>query len=407
MSSGVAMEAATTRPARFLLHTIYFIYFFCGMTLCFEGVFLPEFKEYFGLNYQQQMYTMFAKNIPFLLAVAVGYLLRFVGYKNCLTIAMTLFSAGTLLLVPGLRSGHYGVVLLGFLLIGIGFNFQLVAGNPMLSALGPKKDASSRLNLGNALGAVAQIIAPATISLIIPAAVVTVDGKLPYIEGLFVALGAVLAGVALITLIAKSAEVSGGSQTGLGATAGASIWSQPRVVLGFVTIFLVLGTEAGLFGLYRNYLEHPAIAGMAARDSQRMFTAYFGLFALGRMVASWAQRRIRPSTHLLCHLLGALACLLVIVSARGVAAIVAVTAMGFFVSILFPTLYAIAIENMGERTGQVSGLLTMGFVGCAVLPVVQGRLADAIGLQTSYAIGFIAYLFAIAYALKYGAGKAA
>jgi FHS family L-fucose permease-like MFS transporter len=384
-----------------LLYMIYFIYFFCGMTLCFEGVFLPEIKEYFKLNYQEQMYTMFAKNISFVLAVGIGYLLRYIGYKRCLTIAMTLFSAGTLLLIPGLRGGQYAVMLLGFLTIGIGFNFQLVAGNPLLSALGPAKDASSRLNLGNALGAFAQIIAPATISFIIPVAVVTVIGKLPYIEGLFLVLGTVLAGVALTTTAMKDVDISESFQATSAAPLTGSLWSRPRAVLGFVAIFLVLGTEAGLFGFYRNYLEDPAIAGLTAPESQRMFTVYFAVFAMGRLVASWVQKKIAPATHLIYHLLGAMVCLAVAVFAKGAAAVAAVTAIGFFVSILFPTLYAIAIENMGDLTGQVSGLLTMGFVGCAVLPVLQGKLADTVGLQPSYAIGFVAYLFAVLYTFRY------
>ncbi len=134
-----------------MLSLVYFIFFFCGLTQCFEGVFLPEFKVYFGLGYQQQMYTMFAKNIPFLLAVGIGYLIRYVGYRACMTVAMALFSAGTLMLIPGLRTGRYEIVLLGFFLIGLGFNCELVAGNPMLSALGPAAQASSRLNFGNAL----------------------------------------------------------------------------------------------------------------------------------------------------------------------------------------------------------------------------------------------------------------
>src|SRR5581483_1113707 len=162
------MTAPETRSVRGLLYTVYFIYFFCGMALCFEGAFNPEFKEYFHLNYQQQQYTTFAKNIPFALAVVIGFLLPRAGYKNCLSIAMALFATGTLLLVPGLRSGNYTLVLVAFFVIGMGFNFQLVAGNPLLSGLGPPDGGSSRLNLGNALGAIAQIIAPFLLTLIIP-----------------------------------------------------------------------------------------------------------------------------------------------------------------------------------------------------------------------------------------------
>jgi FHS family L-fucose permease-like MFS transporter len=390
------------RTVQALLYAVYFIYFFCGMTQCFEGVFLPEFKEYFQLNYQQQMYTMFAKNIPFILAVAIGYLVKRVGYKNCMTLAMALFGAGTLVLIPGLQTHSYQLVLLGFFLIGVGFNCELVAGNPMLSALGPAKDASSRLNLGNALGAVAQIIAPAALSLIIPTAVVSVQGKLPYMQGLFAALGITLLAVALVTALMRNVDIAASfmeAPGAVGSNAG-NIWTNVHLLWGFLVIFLTLGVEAGLFSFYRNYLEDPAVAGLSAHQSQRMFTIYFALFAAGRLAGAWMQRRIRPAAHLFLCLVAALVCLAGVVLSKGYVAVAAVTAIGFFISVFFPTLYALAISGMGVRTGQASGLLTMGFVGCAFVPVVQGRLADAIGLQNSYVLGIGAYLIAGLYAFQ-------
>ncbi len=390
------------RTVQALLYAVYFIYFFCGMTQCFEGVFLPEFKEYFQLNYQQQMYTMFAKNIPFILAVAIGYLVKRVGYKNCMTLAMALFGAGTLVLIPGLRTHSYQLVLLGFFLIGVGFNCELVAGNPMLSALGPAKDASSRLNLGNALGAVAQIIAPATLSLIIPAAVVSVRGKLPYMQGLFAALGISLLAVALVTALMRNVDVAASFTEAPDAVGskGGNIWTNVHLLAGFFVIFLTLGVEAGLFSFYRNVLEDPAVAGLTAHQSQRMFTIYFTLFAAGRLAGAWTQRRIRPAAHLLLCLVAALVCLAGVVLSKGYVAVAAVTAIGFFISVIFPTLYALAIGGMGARTGQASGLLTMGFVGCAFVPVLQGRLADTIGLQNSYVLGIGAYSIAGLYAFQ-------
>jgi FHS family L-fucose permease-like MFS transporter len=397
-------STTTTASSRPLLYTVYFIYFFCGLTLCFEGAFNPEFKDHFQLGFQQQMYTMFAKNIPFVLALGIGFLIPRLGYQNCLTIGMTLFAAGTLLLVPALTSGRYAVVLAAFLVIGLGFNFQLVAGNPLLSALGPAAGSSSRLNLGNALGAIAQILGPVTLTLIIPASATTVQDKLPYMKGLFTTVGVLLFGVALLTLVVRDRHASGGappaSPTPATAASGTGAWLKPRLLFGFVTIFLVLGAEAGLFGLYRNYLEDPTIAGLTSHQSQFMFTVYFAVFASGRLLGSAVQKAIHPATTLVVGSTAALILLLVIATAHGRVAIAAVTAIGFFVSIFFPTLYALAIEGLGAQTAKASGLLTMGFLGCALLPVVQGWLADrpALGLQRSYALDFVAYLAVLAYA---------
>jgi FHS family L-fucose permease-like MFS transporter len=391
------------RPVRTLLYTVYFIYFFCGMTQCFEGVFLPEFKEYFRLTYQQQQYTMFAKNIPFLLAVAMGYFVKRLGYKNYLSIAMALYAAGTLLLVPGLESGRYGAVLTGFFLIGVGFNFQLVAGNPLLCALGPVDQGSSRLNLGNALGAVAQIIAPATLSVLIPVTAVTVGAKLPYMERLFLTLGGVLVVIAMVTAFARNVEIEGGLQMresrAAERTVSGGIWQHPKLLLGFVAITLSLGVEAGFFGFFRNFLEDRSITALSARDSQRLLTVFFAVFAAGRLVGAWLQKRVRPAAHLTINIAGAMACLACVVFGAGWIAVAGLIAGGFFISIFFPTLYALAIEGLGELTGQASGLLTMGFIGCAVLPVLQGRMADSFGLQKSFALGLALYLVPLEFAL--------
>jgi FHS family L-fucose permease-like MFS transporter len=100
------------------------------------------------------------------------------------------------------------------------------------------------------------------------------------------------------------------------------------------------------------------------------------------------------------HLLAAIVCLLLAMFAKGTLAVVAVVAIGFFVSIFFPTLYALAIENLGDLTGQASGILTLGFLGCAVIPVMQGKLADSVGLQLSYGLGLPGYLFALFYVFR-------
>lgn len=400
----------TTASPRPLLYTVYFIYFFCGLTLCFEGAFNPEFKDYFQLGFQQQMYTMFAKNIPFVLAVGIGLLIPRLGYQNCLTIGMTLFAIGTLLLVPGLISGGYAVVLAAFFVIGLGFNFQLVAGNPLLSALGPAAGSSSRLNLGNALGAMAQILGPVTLTLVIPASATTVQDKLPYMKGLFTVVGVLLFGVALLTLVVRGSHASGVGPSARPSAppraSGGGAWFTPRLRFGFVTIFLVLGAEAGLFGLYRNYLEDPTIAGLTSHQSQFLFTVYFAVFAAGRLLGSAVQKWIQPATTLIIGSTAALILLVVIATAHGRVAVAAVTAIGFCVSIFFPTLYALAIEGLGAQTAKASGLLTMGFLGCAVLPVLQGWLADrpAVGLQRSYGLDFVAYLAVLAYAWTHRPG---
>ena len=221
---------------------------------------------------------------------------------------------------------------------------------------------------------------------------------------LFAVVGTLLLGFALVTFLVRSPAIgtSGppSDRTALPPSTRRAPWFTARLGFAFVTIFLALGAEAGLFGLYRNYLEDPRLGALAPTQSQRLFTLYFALFALGRVVGAAVQRRVRPATTLVGGALAALALLGVIVGARGPVALAAVTAIGFFVAIFFPTLYALAVDGLGDDTAKASGLLTMGFLGCAVLPVLQGRMADRLGLQSSYAVAFLAYIAVLAFAVN-------
>ena len=392
-----------------LLYSVYFIYFFCGMAMCFEGAFMPEFKEHFHLTYQQQMYTMFAKNVPFIFfSILIGLLSRKIGFKNCLTIALFLFAAGTALLIPGMRSGNYALVLAAFFIIGTGFNFELVAGNPMLSWLGDPAGSSSRLNLGNALGTIAQIISPLIIVLILPSGITTVSDKIPYMNGIFLGITVILIVTGLITIMLKDVKVDL-PQEKAGESSAApetpKVWQNKKLLLGFLAIFVALGTESGIFGLYRNYVEDPLIASLSSHLSYILYTIYFAMFACGRLIGAWVQKKIRPvQTLVICVIAGIVLLFLMMIS-TGTVSVVSITLLGFFISIFFPTLYAISIEGLGKDTPIGSGLLTMGFLGAALLPVLQGKIADWLGLKYSFIISILSYLYVLYFTLRFKKGR--
>jgi FHS family L-fucose permease-like MFS transporter len=407
-----AVETTVIKPGRLhgfamsgeerLLYLVYFIYFFCGMTQSFESVILPELKEYFHLGYQQQMYVVTAKSIPFVFCPLLALFIQRAGYVRSLGIAMSMYAAGTALLVPGLVFSHYWIVLIGFGTIGTGFTLQMIAGNPMISALGPASGASSRLNLGNALGAIAQIIAPALMSVILPATAMAVQTKMPRILSLLLVLGALLAVITAATFGMRSSftdftDVSSGVASPRAAERSA--WRNPAVVAGACIIFLVLGAEASLFSNFLNFVESGSAGSLSSHVAQRLFTVYFALFAGGRLSAAWLQKRISPEVHLVISIAAALISLVVLIFTTGIAAMAGALALGFFVSIFFPTIYAIALRNAGHWKAQASGMLTVGFLGAAFVPVLQGRLADHAGLQRSYLVEACIYVAILVYAV--------
>jgi FHS family L-fucose permease-like MFS transporter len=307
---------------------------------------------------------------------------------------MLLYAVGTVLLVPALRAGNFSVLLAGFFLIGTGFNFQLVAGNPLIMKLGPEATASSRLNLANALGAVAQIIAPALVAALIPVSGIALAGRVTYIETLFFGIAIVFGLTIGLTRMMRDPPGLERQPSQVKVALPAKVW------WGLAAIVLGLGAEASLFGFFRNFLEDPAIGHLRPASSQLLFTVYLGLFATGRLMGSWVQRRIAPTKHLIIHLAASMGFLAALLFVRGATSVVLFVGLGFWISIFFPTLYAIAIDGLGERTARASGLLTMGFLGAAFFPVLQGRIADAAGLQLSFVCCLIAYALILMYAIS-------
>lgn len=407
------MKLQTGSPLSYLF-LVYFIYFFCGMAQCFESVFPTEFIEYFHLSNTQWAYTSLAKNSSFLLlSIPVGYIATRIGYRRCLTIAMILYAFGTFLIIPALQQGLYWLILVAFFIVGAGFNFQLVVGNPLLSLLGKPEGSASRLNFGNALGAIAWIVAPLLITVLVPAGITHAAGKIPYMIQIFTVIAIVLIGVIIYTFFVKDVKQpkkEDEDPSGVN-TSSVSIWGNPKVLFGFLAIFLVLGTEGSIFSFYQVYVKSISsvltevqrntfthYTGMQLTQYQLLFTIFFALYAIGRLLASVIQRKIRPAYTLMVSLILALTILLLIIFVfHGLAGIVLITCLGLFISILFPTIYAIAIEGLGEDTAKASGILTMGFLGGTVIPLIQGRLADFYSVRISFSIAIVSYVIVFMY----------
>jgi MFS transporter, FHS family, L-fucose permease len=239
------------------------------------------------------------------------------------------------------------------------------------------------------------------ILLILPSTVTTVSGKIPYINGLFLTIAVILVVTGIIVFILKEAKTDSFEQKkGQPAhqESSGSVWTNKKLMLGFAAIIVALGAESGIFGLYRNYVEDPAIGTLGPHTSYILYTVYFAMFALGRLIGAYIQKRIQPAVTLISCVIAAMVLLLLMMTTNGTVAVVSITFLGLFISIFFPTLYAISIEGMGKDTALASGLLTMGFLGAAILPVLQGKLADLIGLKYSFLVSLFTYCYILYFA---------
>jgi FHS family L-fucose permease-like MFS transporter len=172
-------------------------------------------------------------------------------------------------------------------------------------------------------------------------------------------------------------------------------------VLGAVAIFLYVGAEVSIGSFLINFLGEGNIAGLSHADAAHYVSLYWGGALIGRFIGFAAMRYISPGKSLAVTALGSIVLVLTATFGEGSVAKWAIVAVGLCNSIMFPTIFSLALHGLGKFTGQGSGILCMAIVGGAVIPFVQGMFADTIGLQPSFMVPAVCYLFILYFGVKY------
>ena len=289
------------------------------------------------------------------------------------------------------------------------------SANPYVAILGPPRTASSRLNLTQAFNSLGTTLAPAFGSWLIlgatlaPASIEVVRAmgsdqlhayrlqqaasvKLPYI-GLSVALIVLAATVGFFKLPVIEYAEAHGHATG-------SIWGHRRLVLGAVAIFVYVGAEVSIGSLMTNYFGQKEIGNLSLKDAAGYLQYYWGGAMLGRFVGSALLQRLRTQNLLAFNAVVAAMLVTTSMLMQGHFAMWALILVGLFNSIMFPSIFTLAIEGLGPLTGKGSGLLVAAIVGGAVIPELQGMLADHIGIHHAFILPVLCYVYIVFYALR-------
>jgi MFS transporter, FHS family, L-fucose permease len=397
------------------------LFFIWGFLTCLNDIIIPHLKAVFELNYAQAMLIQFAFFAAyFVVSLPSGLIVNRVGYKNGIIIGLVTAGIGCAMFYPAAGERSYALFLLALFVLASGITLLQVAANPFVAVLGKPETASSRLTLTQALNSLGTTIAPIFGSLIILSTAVKSPAEIrqltpaaaeayrvaeassvqaPYL-GLAIALLALAVAIALFKL--PSIQASGTDEPGAAAgdSKRRSAWSYPHLVLGAVAIFLYVGAEVAIGSFLVNYFKEPSIGGLSEAEGARYVAFYWGGAMVGRFIGTATLRMWRPGKVLALHAFGASLLVLLTMLATGQVAMWAIIAVGLFNSIMFPTIFTIAIDGLGRHTGQGSGILCMAIVGGALIPVLQGLLADQIGIHHCFIIPVVCYLYIAWYGLK-------
>lgn len=403
-------------PALAVITTVFFMW---GFVTCLNDILVPHLKGIFELNYTQIMLIQFTFfSAYFLMSMPSAKVISWLGYQKSIVLGLGVMGLGALLFIPAASVPSYALFLGALYVLASGMTVLQVAANPYVAVLGPPEKASSRLNLAQAFNSVGTTIAPYLGGALILSGVrkaarelaaMTPDQqqahrlleassvKLPYlgIAALLFVLAFAISRFHLPVLAHIEEGRNHKEEAG-----GDSVWKHPHLVLGAIGIFIYVGAEVSIGSFLVNYFSQPDIGGLVEKDAAGFVSFYWGGAMIGRFVGSALLQKMKPG--LVLALAAVASCLLVTTSilTTGQIAMWSIIAVGLFNSVMFPTIFTLAIDGLGKLTGKGSGVLVMAIVGGAIIPIAQGALADMIGIHTAFLLPAICYLYIVYYGFR-------
>jgi len=372
------------------------LFFFWGFITVLNDILIPFLKESFDLNYTQAMLVQFCFfGAYFIVSPFAGKLIDKVGYQQGIVLGLLTTATGCVLFYPSASLNVYALFLFSFFVLASGITILQVAANPYVAALGPETTAASRLNLAqaaNSLGTTVGPIVGATLIL----GVVAADASA--VQGPYLMIAALLVIAALVFRRIKLPVLAHVETTEV--ASAESIWNRRSLVLGALAIFLYVGGEVSIGSFLVNYFSESSIAGMSAVDAGEMVAYYWGAAMVGRLVGAWLMNYIAATKYLAINSVIAVLMIVVSMNTTGDVAMWSILAVGFFNSIMFPTIFTLAVKGLGSLTSKGSGLVCQAIVGGALVPLVQGAAADIIGIQMSFIVPMLCYIYIGWYALR-------
>jgi FHS family L-fucose permease-like MFS transporter len=411
---GVQREPSSSYRSALTALTV--LFFMWGLITSLNDILIPHLKALFTLNYFQAMLVQFCFFMAyFVMSFPAGYVVEKVGYKGGIIIGLLIAAAGCVLFYPAAGMSSYPLFLTALFVMASGIAFLQVAANPFVTVLGSPETASSRLNLTQAFNSLGTTIGPLIGAFFILAVAVQSEetrqamssselvvydqAQISAVQTPYLVLAAALGVIAIFIALFKLPKVKGGT---VDAAANAlpvrhSVWRYPHLVLGALAIFAYVGAEVSIGSLLVNVMGLPTIAGLAPDVAGHYLSVYWGLAMVGRFIGSALMRRIPPTQLLAGNALINVALLALAILIGGHLAMWALLSIGLFNSIMFPTIFSLAVARLGKFTSEGSGVLCMAIVGGALVPLFQGSTADALGLMLSFIIPIVCYLYVAYY----------
>ncbi len=415
-NTGTSVASATGQSYGAPLATVTTLFFMWGFLTCLNDILVPHLKSIFDLNYAKVMLIQFAFfGAYFIFSIPSAKIIDWMGYQRSMVAGLLTMGLGAFLFVPAASVPSFPLFLGALIVLAAGITCLQVAANPYVTVLGNPETASSRLNLTQAFNSLGTFLAPFFGGLLIlSAAPMTMDQiralapdalqayrlheaatvKTPYV-GLGIAL--VVLAVAIGSFKLPKIEHA---QHKVGEKVNDSIWKHPNLIFGAIGIFVYVGAEVSIGSFLVNYFGQPEIGGLTEKVAASFVAFYWGGAMVGRFIGSALLQKMKTGGLLAICAVCAAALVAISMLTSGHIAMYSIILVGFFNSIMFPSIFTLGVAELGPLTGDGSGVMIMAIVGGAILPVAQGWIADHIGIHHAFFLPVICYLYILFFALS-------
>ena len=395
-----------------LITSLFFLWAF-GVNL--NDVLIPRFKNAFVLSDFQSSFIQVAFfSGYFLAALPAGRLMERIGYKRGILTGLALCATGALLFVPASAAGTYQFFLVALFVMACGQSFLEVAANPYVTILGPEDSSERRLNLAQSFNAVGAVIAMLIGWFILSGTEYTPEQRASWptaqeiayrsqqassVRAPYAAIACIFIFVAVLIILTHLPDVTehAPASSHEEQPSWASVFAQKHLLKGVAAQFFYVGAQVGVGSFVIRLAQHTL--NIPSRAAWYYLLGHWIGFMIGRFGGSALMKAIAPSKLLSTFAAGSLVCAVVAIAATGIVPVYAVVLIGFVHSIMFPTIFALGIKNLGPLTKRGSSLMVMAIIGGAVFPAIMGRISDASSIQTAFLIPLVCYGYILYFAL--------
>lgn len=392
------------------------LFFLWGISNNLTGILIPHLRKALQLTNTQSTFVDTAVYLAyFLTAIPAGLIINKFGYKKGIIAGLLVFSLGAFLFIPAANTRTFEVFLLGLFIIGCGLTILETAANPYATKLGEPEGATTRLNLAQSFNGLAAFLAPMIGTLFILSGKEYSESELslmPQVDKIayltseaasvklpYMILGGFLLILAVVFMILKFPEFKEESKTNTSGSIGQAL-KQKHLVWAVIAQFFYVGAQVCV----TSFFIRMAISGGGVDEKTAGY--YLGVYGLlfmaGRFIGTIIMRYIQPAKLLTIYALLCILLSLITIYADGKNVVLALGGLGFFMSIMFPTIFSLGIKNLDENTKPASSLIVMSIIGGAIFPVIMGKIIDNAGddIQKGYIVPLVCFFVVLFFGIK-------